>query len=93
MFSIGGVTGGALQLATTVPGFLENAKTINDRLHLFFLSAGTDQPGYPEHLKLVDVLKMNGIQHEWHSLPGLEQKIYRHSLFEMLPELFQPVRR
>jgi enterochelin esterase family protein len=57
---------------------------------LLFLSCGTDDPRYPGYLKLMETLKSDGVRFEWFSTPGAhEWKVWRHSLAEMLPKLFQ----
>jgi enterochelin esterase-like enzyme len=69
---------------------VENAQEVNSKLHLLFLSCGTEDPRYPGHLDLIDALTSNNLRHVWYSTAGAHEfKVWRHSLNEFLPRLFQ----
>ena len=90
-FSSGNISDVDFQLEKAVPGFLDDPASTNKRLRLLFLSCGTEDPRYQGQLDLVDTLKKHNIRHMWYSTPGAhEWKVWRHSLAELLPRLFQP---
>jgi enterochelin esterase-like enzyme len=89
-FSSGLVSDADFRIDKYLPGFTENVPNVNRRLRLLFLSCGSEDPRYPGHLDLVDALTRYKIRHEWYSTPGAHQwKVWRHSLREFLPRLFQ----
>ena len=93
-FSSGRISDKNFDFEKAVPGFLSNATASNRQLRLLFLSCGTEDPRYPGQLDLVDALKKHNIRYEWFSTPGAhEWKVWRHSLAELLPKLFQPTKR
>ncbi len=78
-------------LATAIPGLLEQPEVANARLRLLFLSCGTEDPRYEGQLRLHKTLQHHGIRHEWRTFPGAhEWKVWRRSLTALLPKLFQP---
>ena len=90
-FSSGNISDVDFQLEKAVPGFLDDPASTNKRLRLLFLSCGTEDSRYQGQLDLVDTLKKHNIRHMWYSTPGAhEWKVWRHSLAELLPRLFQP---
>lgn len=93
-FSSGLVSDMDFNLANHVPGFLADSGAANQKLKLFFLSCGAEDPRYPGHLDLIATLKEHGIRHQWLSTPGEhEGKVWRRSLFEFAQLLFQPTSR
>lgn len=89
-FSSGNISDVDFQLGKAAPGFLDDPASTNKRLRLLFLSCGTEDPRYQGQLDLVDTLKKHNIRHQWYSTPGAhEWKVWRHSLAELLPRLFQ----
>jgi enterochelin esterase-like enzyme len=91
-FSSGAVADVDFDLESAVPGFLDTQAT-RRILRLLFLSCGTEDPRYPGHLDVVDLLKKHDVPHVWYATPGVhEWKVWRHSLAELLPRLFQQTR-
>ena len=92
-FASGAFSEPNFDLATAIPGLLEQPEVANARLRLLFLSCGTEDPRYPGQLRLHQSLQRHGIRHEWRTFPGAhEWKVWRHSLAALLPRLFQPAR-
>lgn len=89
-FSSGVIGDADFKLASTVPGLLEQPEATNKRLRLLFLSCGSEDPRFIGHLDVVDLLKQHNIRHDWFSTPGVhEWTVWRRSLAEFLPKLFQ----
>jgi enterochelin esterase-like enzyme len=92
-FSSGLVSDVDFRIEKYLPRLIENVPALNQRLRLLFLSCGSEDPRDPGHLDLVDALNRYKIHHEWYSTPGAhEWKVWRHSLREFLPRLFQAPR-
>jgi enterochelin esterase-like enzyme len=92
-FSSGLVSDADFRIEKYLPGLIENVPSVNKRLRLLFLSCGSEDPRYPGHLDLMDALNRYKIRHEWYRTPGAhEWKVWRHSLREFLPRLFQSSR-
>jgi enterochelin esterase family protein len=90
-FSSGLVSDGDFRIEKYMPALIEDVPNVNKRLRLLFLSCGSEDPRYPGQLNLTDALTRYKIRHEWYSTPGVhEWKVWRHSLHEFLPRLFQP---
>ena len=93
-FSSGNISDVDFKLEKAVPGFFDDPASMNKRLRLLFLSCGTEDPRYQGQLDLADALTKHNIRHQWYSTPGAhEWKVWRHSLAELLPRLFQPAGR
>jgi enterochelin esterase family protein len=89
-FSSGLLSDADFRLEQYLPAVAENAHEVNSKLHLLFLSCGTEDPRYPGHLDLIDALTSNHLRHVWYSTAGAHEfKVWRHSLNEFLPRLFQ----
>lgn len=89
-FSSGLVSDANFRIEKYLPDLVENASSVNQRLRLLFLSCGTEDPRYQGQLDLKDALSKYKIRYEWYSTPGAhEWKVWRHSLREFLPQLFQ----
>jgi enterochelin esterase-like enzyme len=92
-FSSGLVSDADFRIEKYMPALIEDVPSVNKRLRLLFLSCGSEDPRYPGQLDLMDTLIRYKIRHEWYSTPGAhEWKVWRHSLREFLPRLFQPSR-
>lgn len=88
-FSAGLVSDADFDLAAHLPGFLDNAAEVNDRLNLFYLGCGTEDPRFQGQLDLVDLLKQHSIDHVFASTPGAhEWMAWRHLLADFLQRLF-----
>ena len=82
--------GGAALLEKISPGFLSDAATTNKKLRLFFFSCGTEDPRMPSLTKLQEELRSRKINFTFKSYSGEhEWKVWRHSLADMAPLLFQ----
>ena len=91
----GGGFGGTFDAKTSHGGVMANAKAFNDKMHLLYLSMGTDEgerfltsvKGYRDALEAAGVktvyFESPGTKHEWHT--------WRRSLHDFAPRLFQPV--
>ena len=89
-FSSGLVSDANFRIEKSMPDVVEHASTVNQRLRLLFLSCGTEDPRFQGQLDLQDALSKYKIRYEWYSTPGVhEWKVWRHSLHEFLPRLFQ----
>jgi enterochelin esterase family protein len=88
-FSSGLVSAVEFDLAKHLPGLLQDAANVNRKLKLLYISCGTEDPRYNGQLDLSDLLKKNGIRHEFQGTPGgHEWKVWRHLLADFLPRLF-----
>jgi enterochelin esterase-like enzyme len=89
-FSSGVLSDANFRIEKYMPGLVEDASGLNQRLRLLFLSCGSGDPRYQGQLDLRDALAKYKIRYEWYSTPGVhEWKVWRHSLHEFLPLLFQ----
>jgi enterochelin esterase family protein len=92
-FSSGLLSDADFKVGKYLPSLIADVPTLNKRLNLLFLSCGTEDPRLPGHLDLVDDLTRYRVRHEWYTTAGAhEWKVWRHSLREFLPKLFQPSR-
>jgi enterochelin esterase-like enzyme len=90
-FSSGLVSDADFRIEKYLPSLIENVPSVNEKLRLLFLSCGSEDRRFAGQLDLSDALTRYKIQHEWFSTPGMhEWKVWRHSLHEFLPRLFQP---
>lgn len=88
-FSAGLLAGVEFDLDKELPGILKDA-SLNQKLRLFWIGCGTDDPRFNGHLDLVEKLKSRGINHVFRTTPGgHEWKVWRHQLADVLPELFR----
>jgi enterochelin esterase family protein len=90
-FSSGVISDPRFDFKKAVPGFLESPSLSNQKVHLLFLSCGTEDPRLKGYEQLVDTLKAAGVAHQYFTTPGdHEFKVWRRSLAEFLPRLFKP---
>lgn len=88
-FSAGLLSDIDFKIDETLPGIV-NAKTINPQLKLLWLGCGTDDPRYPGHLGIVDLLNKRGIHNESHGVPGgHEWKVWRVELAGFMQKIFR----
>jgi enterochelin esterase family protein len=91
-FSSGLLSDADFRIEKYMPGLVENAPAVNQKLKLLFLSCGSEDQRYQGQLDLRDSLARYNIRHEWYTTPGThEWKVWRHSLQAFLPRLFQPM--
>ena len=89
-FSSGLLSDADFRVEKYMPGLIEDVPGLNQRLRLLFLSCGSEDPRYQGQLDLRDALAKYKIRYEWYSTPGVhEWRVWRHSLHEFLPLLFQ----
>jgi enterochelin esterase family protein len=89
-FSSGLLSDTDFNLGKHLPGVVKDSARVNHQLKLLFLSCGTGDPRIPGHLDLLDALKSKDIRYVWYPTAGAhEWKVWRHSLAEFLPKLFQ----
>ena len=82
--------GGAALLDQISPGFLADPAATNNKLRVFFLSCGTEDPRMPSLTKLQEELRSRKIEFTFKSYPGEhEWKVWRHSLADLAPMLFR----
>jgi enterochelin esterase family protein len=88
-FSSGLLSDVNFRLDQQVPG-AQSAATLNRQFRLLWLGCGQDDPRYPGHRNLDDLLTQRGIEHEFHDRPGgHEWKVWRGELHDFLEKLFQ----
>jgi enterochelin esterase-like enzyme len=92
-FSSGVLSDADFRIEKYMPGLMGNVPDLNQRLRLLFLSCGREDSRYQGQLDLRDALAKYKIRYEWYSTPGTHKwKVWRHSLHEFLPLLFQSSR-
>jgi enterochelin esterase family protein len=81
---------GAELLEKISPGFLADPAATNKKLRLLFISCGTEDPRIDSLTKVAEELRSRHIKVTFKSYPGEhEWKVWRHSLADMAPMLFQ----
>jgi enterochelin esterase-like enzyme len=91
-FSSGLLSDADFRIEKYMPGLVENAPAVNQKLKLLFLSCGSEDARYQGQLDFRDSLARYNIRHEWYTTPGThEWKVWRHSLQAFLLRLFQPM--
>jgi enterochelin esterase family protein len=81
---------GAELLDKISPGFLADPSATNKKLRLFFVSCGTEDPRLDSLTKVTNDLQSRKIHVIYKTYPGEhEWKVWRHSLADMAPMLFQ----
>jgi enterochelin esterase family protein len=90
-FSSGHISREGFDLEKQVPGFLADPKAVNRKLRLLWMGCGDqDDTRLPGQLRLVELLKKHGIEHEYHQTPGgHEWKVWRVFLADFLSKIFQ----
>ncbi|MGH9592498.1 MAG: alpha/beta hydrolase, partial [Bryobacteraceae bacterium] len=84
-FSSGGLS---TNFATTYP--LSDGK-LNSRLHLLWMSCGTEDRLVTVNHNLSDWLTAQGVRHEWNPMSGVHSfRVWRRALAQFAPLLFQP---
>ncbi len=81
---------GSELLGKISPGFLDDPAATNKKLRLFFVSCGTEDPRLDSLTKVTNDLQNRKIHVVYKTYPGEhEWKVWRHSLADMAPMLFQ----
>jgi enterochelin esterase-like enzyme len=82
--------GGVAVIEKIAPDFFANAAATNKKLHLLFFSVGTEDPRLASLTELQEQLRSRNIRFVFKSYPGEhEWKVWRHSLADLAPMLFQ----
>jgi len=88
-FSAGLLSDIDFKIDETLPNIV-NAKYLNSKLKLLWIGCGTDDPRYPGHLGIVDLLNKRGIKNEFHDTPGgHEWKVWRVELQGFMQKVFK----
>jgi enterochelin esterase-like enzyme len=88
-FSAGLLSDKDFKVDELLPGIV-NPDNLNNKLKLFWIGCGTDDPRYNGHLVLVNELNKKGIHNEFHDTPGgHEWKVWRVQLAGFLQKIFK----
>jgi enterochelin esterase family protein len=88
--AVNGVVPGAQLLEQISPGFFDDPVATNRKLRLLFFSCGTEDNRITALTKVEEELKTKQIAFTFKRYPGgHEWKVWRHSLVDMVPLLFQ----
>ncbi|MDP4209307.1 MAG: alpha/beta hydrolase-fold protein [Bacteroidota bacterium] len=88
-FSAGLLSDKDFKVDELLPGIV-NASNLNDKLKLFWIGCGKDDPRYNGHLALIDLLNKRGVRNEFHDTPGgHEWKVWRVELAGFMQKVFQ----
>ncbi|MFC1551172.1 alpha/beta hydrolase [Candidatus Latescibacterota bacterium] len=86
----GGATGGGFNAEEQMPGLLTDSKSFNDKLNLFYISVGEQNPRIEFTKKAVESFRENGLDVEFASFPGAhEWQVWRKSLHDFAQRLFR----
>jgi enterochelin esterase-like enzyme len=73
-----------------IPGLLTDSKSFNDKLKLFYISVGEQDPRFEPTKNAVATFKENGLEVEFASFPGAhEWQVWRKSLHDFAQRLFK----
>ena len=87
-FSAGLLSDKDFNVDTLLPGIV-TADNLNHKLKLFWIGVGKDDPRYPGHLVLTNLLDKRGIRYEFHDTPGgHEWKVWRTELAGFMQKIF-----
>jgi enterochelin esterase family protein len=88
--SIAGAPGGVAVIEKIAPDFFAAPAATNQKIRLLFLSVGTEDPRLSSLTELQEQLRNRNINFVFKTYPGEhEWKVWRHSLVDMAPLLFQ----
>jgi enterochelin esterase-like enzyme len=86
----GGTMGGSFNAEEQIPGLLSNSKSFNDKLKLFYISVGEQDPRLEPTKSAVATFRENGLKVEFASFPGAhEWQVWRKSLHDFASRLFR----
>lgn len=87
---IGRQPGTAFDPETVIPGILTDPKSFNNKLKVFYISVGEQDPRIEPTKKLVQTFKDKGLSVEFASFPGAhEWQVWRKSLHDFARRLFK----
>jgi enterochelin esterase family protein len=83
-------SGTAFDPETVIPGILTNPGSFNNKLKVFYISVGEQDPRIEPTKKLVQTLRDKGLKVEFSSFPGgHEWQVWRKSLNDFAQKLFK----
>lgn len=87
----GGVAGyGQFDIEKISPGFYKDLMATNQKLKLFYMSCGTEDPRLPFQKKALEEFQGHKINVTFAAFSGMhEWKVWRHSLADLAPKLFR----
>jgi enterochelin esterase-like enzyme len=86
----GGIPESNFNLEQAIPGLLSNSAFFNERLKLFYISVGEQDPRLEPTTKLINTFKQNNLNFDFKTFPGIhEWQVWRVSLADFLPRLFK----
>ena len=86
----GAAMGGSFNAEEQIPGLLSNSKSFNDKLKLFYISVGEQDPRLEPTRTAVATFRENGLKVEFASFPGAhEWQVWRKSLHDFASRLFR----
>jgi enterochelin esterase-like enzyme len=86
----GGAGGGTFNAEEQVPGLLTNSKAFNEKLKVFYVSVGEQDPRVEPTKKAVEDFKSHGLKVEFASFPGgHEWQVWRKSLHDFAQRIFK----
>ena len=87
---IGRQPGAAFDPETVIPGILTNPESFNNKLNVFYISVGEQDPRIEPTRKLVQTFRDKGLKVEFSSFPGgHEWQVWRKSLNDFAQLLFR----
>jgi enterochelin esterase-like enzyme len=87
---IGRDPGAAFDAEAVIPGILTNPQSFNNKLKVFYLSVGEQDPRIEPTKKLVETFRSKGLKVEFASFPGShEWQVWRKSLNDFAQKLFK----
>ncbi len=84
-----GAMGGGFDAEAQIPGLLSDSKSFNDKLELFYISVGEQDPRIEATKAIVETFRGKGLDVEFASFPGgHEWQVWRKSLHDFSQRLF-----
>ncbi|HYQ56491.1 MAG TPA: alpha/beta hydrolase-fold protein [Draconibacterium sp.] len=72
-----------------IPGILSKSESFNEKLDVFYISVGEQDPRFEATKKAVSIFRENGVEVEHNSFPGGHDfQVFRKSLHDMAQKLF-----
>lgn len=86
----GGASAAPFNAEEQIPGLLTNSKSFNERLKVFYISVGEQDPRIDATKKAVEDFKSHGLKVEFASFPGgHEWQVWRKSLHDFAQRIFK----
>ncbi len=83
-------TGKVFNAETEIPGLLSRSDDFNEKLDIFYISCGEQDPRIEFTKKAVELMKQNGLEIEFNSFSGdHEWQVWRKSLHDFASRLFK----